>query len=127
MKTIKYLVKVLSITSLGVYGVWFTKVNCSDLFLIYGVICFLANGLMMSCLASDKFVLEVLKSYKSSFIKRAVNGIYKITWFAIWGQLILNGYFWTGLFGTLANCFALVLESGISDKYKEQMKSSDAV
>ncbi len=121
MKTIKYLVKVLSITSLGVYGVWFAEVNCADLFLIYGVICFFANGLMMSCLASEKFVSEVLKNYERSFIRRTVNGIYKITWFVIWGQLILNGYFWTGLFGVLANCFALVLESGIADKYKEKM------
>ena len=123
MKTAKYLVKSVAITSLGVYGVWFSKVDCIDLFLIYGVICFLVNGLLMMCLASDDFVSEVLKNYEPSFVRRRVNEIYKVTWFVIWGQLILNGYFWTGLFGVLANCFALVLESGIADKHKEQMNA----
>ena len=123
MKTAKYLVKSVAITSLGVYGVWFLKVDCIDLFLIYGVICFLVNGLLIMYLSSDDFVNSILKEYKPSLIRSSFNKLYKITWFAIWGQLILNGYFWTGLFGVLANCFALVFESGIADKHKEQMNA----
>ena len=119
-KTLKKFITCASITALGTYGVWFAESDCIDLFSIYAGVCFFVNFMIVVMFNTEEVKKEVMKDYKPSIIRGILSKLYIASWFIIWGQLVLHGHFYTGLFGVLSLFGGLLIIEMIKQEYKKR-------
>lgn len=125
MKTLKKFMSCMLITSLGVYGLWFTERDCIDIFTIYAIFCFGLNWLVLLTSGNKEVMDSLMENYQVSVVRAIIGKLYVLSWFIIWGQVVLDGHFWTGFIGMGANLAAIILGGTVSKENKKREKESD--